>query len=132
MPRKLAPLFAALVVAGLVVASLGGHAGAEPYVFGRSPPQDQGPTPPEPHDCVVHNSDFTPNATYVIELTNTCEQRYRCTLRAYITNAAGPTRDEVVLTLEPASSGPGARKVHIIKLKESYGEAQSSQSCEAL
>jgi hypothetical protein len=127
MPTKLAPLLAALIVAGLV-----GPASAEPYVFGQQPPQDQGQTPPEPHDCVVHNSDFTPNATFVIELTNTCEQRYRCTLRAYITNAAGPTRDEVVLTLEPASSGPGARKVHIIKLKESYGEAQSSQSCEAL
>jgi hypothetical protein len=39
---------------------------------------------------------------------------------------------EVVLTLDPASSGAGARKVHIVKLKESYGEAQSSQSCEAL
>jgi len=68
----------------------------------------------------------------MMELTNTCEQRFRCTVRAYIINAAGPTRDEAVLTLESASSGAAARKVHIVKLKESYGEAHSSQSCEAL
>jgi len=37
-----------------------------------------------------------------------------------------------VLTLDPASSGAGARKVHIVKLKGSYGMAQLSQSCEAL
>lgn len=67
-----------------------------------------------------------------MELTNTCEQRFRCTVRAYIVNAAGPTRDEAVLTLEPASKGAEARKVHIVRLKESYGEAHSSQSCEAL
>ena len=127
MPRMLAPMLAALVVAALA-----GPAAAEPYVFGRSPPPDQGQTPPEQHDCVVHNSDFTPNATYVIELTNTCEQRYRCTVSAYITNSGGPTHDEAVLTLEPASSGTGARKVHIVKLKGSYGIAQASQSCETL
>jgi hypothetical protein len=128
MPGKLARLFSALIIA--LSLSGGGAAVAGPNDPGRTPLQDQ--APPEKHDCVLHNSDFTPNATFVIELTNTCEQRYRCTLRAYITNAAGPTRDEVVLMLEPASSGPGARQVHIIKLKESYGEAQSSQSCEAL
>ncbi len=128
MPAKLARLASALVVAHCLC----GPALAGPSESGQQPPQDQGQTPPQPHDCVVHNSDFTPNATYVIELTNTCEQRYRCTVRAYITNAAGPTRDEVVMTLEPASAGAGSRKVHIIKLKESYGEAQASQSCEAL
>ncbi len=129
MPAKLARLFSAVVI----FTSLCGPALAGPDESGQQPPQqDQAQTPPEERKCVVNNSDFTPNATFVIELTNTCEQRYRCTVRAYITNAAGPTRDEAVLTLEPASRGTEARKVHIVKLKESYGEAQSSQSCEAL
>jgi hypothetical protein len=129
MPAKLARLLSALVIAS----SLCGPALAGPEESGQPPPQqDQGQTPLEQRKCVVNNSDFTPNATFVIELTNTCEQRYRCTVRAYITNAAGPTRDEAVLTLEPASRGAEARKVHIVKLRESYGEAQSSQSCEAL
>ena len=122
MPAKLARVFPALLIAGLAVPAY-----ADPYVFGQQPQQDQ--TPPEQHDCVVHNSDFTPNATYEIELTNTCEQRYRCTLRSYIVNAAGPTKDEAVLTLEPASAGPASRKVHVIHLKEGYGEAHESRSC---
>jgi hypothetical protein len=126
MPGPFARALAALVATGLSAPAL-----AAPYVFGQ-PPLDEGQTPPEQHDCVVGNSDFTPNATYLIELTNTCEKRYRCTVRAYIVNAAGPTRDEAVLTLEPASSGALARKVHVVKLKGSYGEAHLSQSCEAL
>ena len=128
MPEPFERLLAALFIA----TSLCGPALAGPDDTGQQPPQDQSQTPPEERKCVVNNSDFTPNNTYVMELTNTCEQRIRCTVRAYITNAAGPTRDEAVLTLEPASSGAGARKVHIVKLKESYGMAQSSQSCEAL
>jgi hypothetical protein len=128
MPLNFARLFSAFVIA----TSLCSPVLAGPNESGQQPPQDQGQTPPDEHKCVVNNSDFTPNATFVMELTNTCEQRFRCTVRAYITNAAGPTRDEAVLTLEPASTGAAARKVHIVKLKESYGEAQSSQSCEAL
>jgi hypothetical protein len=128
MPAKLARLFSALVI----VTSLCSPALAGPDESGQQPPQDQGQTPPDERKCVVNNSDFTPNATFVMELTNTCEQRFRCTVRAYIVNAAGPTRDETVLTLEPASRGAEARKVHIVRLKESYGEAHSSQSCEAL
>jgi hypothetical protein len=132
MPGSVTRVLAALFIA----TSLYGPALAGPDESGQKPPQDQGQdqgqTPPEQRKCVVNNSDFTPNNTYVMELTNTCEQRIRCTVRAYITNAAGPTRDEAVLTLEPASSGAGARKVHTVKLKESYGMAQSSQSCEGL
>ena len=128
MPFKLARLLSAVVI----VTNLCGPALAGPDESGQPPPQDQSQTPPEEKTCVVNNSDFTPNATFVMELTNTCEQRFRCTVRAYIINAAGPTRDEAVLTLEPASTGPAARKVHIVRLKESYGEAHSSQSCEAL
>jgi hypothetical protein len=128
MPGSVTRLLSALFIA----TSLCGPALAGPDDSGQQPPQDQGQTPPEQRKCVVNNSDFTPNNTYVMELTNTCEQRFRCTVRAYIVNAAGPTRDEAVLTLEPASKGAEARRVHIVKLKESYGEAHSSQSCEAL
>ena len=128
MPATLARVLSALIVAS----SLCGPALAGPDESGQQPPQDQGQTPPDERKCVVNNSDFTPNSTFVMELTNTCEQRFRCTVRAYIINAAGPTRDEAVLTLEPASTGAAARKVHTVRLKESSGEAHSSQSCEAL
>jgi hypothetical protein len=128
--------FARVLSALFIATSLCGPALAGPDDSGQQPSQDQGTdqgqTPPEERKCVINNSDFTPNNTFVMELTNTCEQRFRCTVRAYIINAAGPTRDEAVLTLEPASKGAEARKVHIVKLKESYGEAHSSQSCEAL
>ena len=53
-------------------------------------------------------------------------------MRAYIVNSAGPTKGKATLTLEPASKGADARKVYVIKLKESYGQANSSQSCETL
>ena len=128
MPAMLPRCLSALVIA----ISLCRPVMAGPNESGQQPPQDQGQTPPDEKTCVVNNSDFTPNATFVMELTNTCEQRFRCTVRAYIINAAGPTRDEAVLTLEPASTGAAARKVHTVRLKESYGEAHSSQSCEAL
>jgi len=128
MPGSVTRAFVALFIA----TSLCGPTFAASDESGQKPPQDQGQTPPEEKKCVVNNSDFTPNNTYVMELTNTCEMRLRCKVRAYITNAGGPVSDEAVLTLEPASSGAGARKVHIVKLKDSYGMAQSSQSCEAL
>jgi hypothetical protein len=130
MPGPFARLFAALLVATSLCGHICDPALAGPDDSGQQPQQEQ--TPPEQRKCVVNNSDFTPNNTYVMELTNTCEQRIRCTVKAYITNAGGATRDEAVLTLEPASNGTGARKVHIVKLKDSYGMAQSSQSCEAL
>jgi hypothetical protein len=100
----------------------------------QGPSQDQqAPTAQdEKRECVANHSDFTANKTFVIEVTNTCEQRFRCTLRAYIVNAAGPSQGETTLTLEPASKGTQARSVYVIKLKESYGEAHSSQSCEEL
>jgi hypothetical protein len=87
MPSKPARLFSAL----MIVTSLCSPALAGPDESGQ-PSQDQ--TPPEEPKCVVNNSDFTPNATFIMELTNTCEQRFRCTVRAYIINAAGLTRDE--------------------------------------
>jgi len=123
-----------LTALALAVAA-GSSAFAGPNEFGQRPPQDdqrQPQTPPEERKCVVNNSDFTANKTFVIELTNTCEQRYRCTVRAYIVNAAGPTRGEATLTLGPASAGAEARKVYVIRLRESYGEAHSSQSCEEI
>ena len=132
MPGSVTRLLSALFVATSLCSQLCGPALAGPDESGQKPPQDQGQTPPEEKKCVINNSDFTPNNTYVMELTNTCEQRVRCTVKAYITNAGGATRDEAVLTLEPASRGAGARKVHIVKLKDSYGMAQSSQSCEGL
>jgi hypothetical protein len=136
MPGSVTRLLSALFIATSLCGQLSGRALAAPDESGQKPPQDQvqdqGQTPPEQRKCVVNNSDFTPNNTYVMELTNTCEMRIRCTVKAFITNAGGQTRDEAVLTLEPASAGAGARKVHIVKLKDSYGMAQSSQSCEGL
>ncbi len=109
MPAKLARLSSALIVAS----SLCGPALAGPDESGQQPPQDQGQTPPDERKCIVNNSDFTPNATFVMELTNTCEQRFRCTVRAYIVNAAGPTRDEAVLTLGAGLEGRrGAQGPH--------------------
>jgi hypothetical protein len=123
-------LTAPLVIASITTNALAGTAEIPP---GQQPPKDDAQqAPPQERKCVVNNADFTPNKTFMIELTNTCEQRYRCTVRAYIVNAAGPTRGEATLTLEPASKGADARKVYVIRLKESYGQANSSQSCEAL
>jgi hypothetical protein len=60
---------------------------------GQTPPQgqaarDQTPKPPE---CISQNDDFTNHQTFEVTLTNGCEQRFRCTVRAYVVNSRGPT-----------------------------------------
>src|SRR5262245_57325164 len=48
---------------------------------------------PEPNvtrDCIKYDSDFKRDGTaglFVVELTNTCEQRLRCTVNAYVITA---------------------------------------------
>jgi hypothetical protein len=132
MFTRSAQLFA---IALLLASAIGARAFAGDDTSGQRPPNDaqqDGQQPTNERTCIVHNEDFTASKTFVIELTNTCEQRIRCTLHAYIVNASGPTKGEATLTLEPASKGADARKVYTVKLKESYGEANTSQSCETL
>jgi len=125
-----------LAAAALLTAAIcrSGFALTPDVIASRQLPDDaqQAQLAPSTRECIVHNEDFTASKTFVIELTNTCEQRIRCTLHAYVVNAMGPTKGEATLTLEPVSKGTEARKLYILKLKENYGEANTSQSCEML
>jgi hypothetical protein len=116
MFTRSAQLFA---IALLLTLAIGAHASAGNDTSGQRPPngaQQDGQQQTDEPACIVHTEDFTPSKTFVIELTNTCEQRIRCTLHAYIVNASGPTKGEATLTLEPASKGANAHKVYTVKL----------------
>jgi hypothetical protein len=97
--------------------------------------QQQEPAVPVPTGkpkCIQQKDTFTEAKTFVIELSNACEQRMRCTVHAYVVNSRGPTKGFATLTLAPASKGAAAHRSYVMKLKESYGSAEVSRSCKVL
>jgi hypothetical protein len=102
---------------------------------GQQPPQQEqapAPTPPEQPKCIAQKDDFRPDKTFVVELTNSCERRVRCTIHAYVVNSRGPTKGQATLMLSPAAKGAAARKEFVMKLKEAYGSADVSRRCKEL
>jgi hypothetical protein len=92
-------------------------------------------TEPEKRECIDDRSGFRSRGkahAFVIELTNSCEQRFRCTVNAYVVNAFGPVRGRAVLTLAPKSKGEAAHKSYAIKVKSSGGTADVSRSCKKI
>jgi hypothetical protein len=90
---------------------------------------------PENRECIDGRSGFRSKgkaSAFVIELTNSCEQRFRCTVNAYVVNAFGTARGRAVLTLAPKSKGEAAHKSYAIKVKSAGGMANVSRTCKKI
>jgi hypothetical protein len=99
---------------------------------GQTPPAQ---AEPEKRECIDDRSGFRSKGkanAFVVELTNSCEQRFRCTVNAYVVNAFGAVRGRAVLTLAPKSKGEAAHKSYAIKVKSSGGTANISRSCKKI
>src|SRR5262245_2129300 len=99
---------------------------------GQEPPSNQ--TAADPQKCIKENSGFKQTgkaATFEIALANSCAQRFRCTISAYVTTAGGPTQGRSVLVLAPKSRS-GATKTYVMKVKSAGGMANVSRECKPL
>lgn len=101
---------------------------------GQTPPSEpaQSAQKPEEPKCVTDKSGFRQQdgkASFVVELTNGCQSRLKCTVNAYIVNAYGPVKGHGTLILGPKANGPGTVKSYVIKLKEPNGSANVSYKC---
>ena len=101
-----------------------------------APDAGKEPPPAEPaagaKTCVTDDSGFKQSgkaATFEIALTNTCAQRMRCTVTAYVTTAGGPTSGKAVLILAGKSNGAAATKTYVMKVKSAGGMANVSRDC---
>ncbi len=85
--------------------------------------------------CVTDDSGFKQRgkaATFEIALANTCAQRMRCTVTAYVTTAGGPTSGKAVLILAGKSDGAAAKKTYVMKVKSAGGMANVSRDCKPM
>jgi hypothetical protein len=92
------------------------------------------PEPVPAKECVADSSGFklaNGRPTYEVTLENKCEQRLRCTVKLYVTTAAGPSHGRATLTLAPHAAGEAARKSYVLKVKDMGGMAQGSRDCQA-
>ena len=63
-----------------------------------------------------------------IELTNSCEQRMKCRVFAYITSAKGAAQGRGTIVLAPKSRGAAAKNSYAMKAR-CGGSSQSAREC---
>jgi hypothetical protein len=100
----------------------------------QTPPPQAAAAPTGPANCIDENDGYTMRGKqpmFEIELTNKCEQRFKCRVFAYITNAKGASQGRGTLVLRPKSSGAGAKKTYRMKTKMNGGSAQLARECRA-
>jgi len=83
-------------------------------------------------NCAGISADFQTagkRMSFVIALTNTCQQRLKCEVFAYVVGARGPASGHAVLVLGAKSSGAAAKKSYALPVKAEGGTAQISRDC---
>jgi hypothetical protein len=135
---------AKLLVLGLALCA--GTAAALAQDTGAPPALPQNPLPGTPppaapsrsvdlQACLQETGDYVVHGRtvdYVIGITNTCERRLRCEVFANVTGVRGTTLGHTVMILGPASSGAGAKKSYVMRVKAAGGIAQVSRECKVL
>lgn len=84
--------------------------------------------------CIDENDHYKRSGKqplFVIELANLCEQRMKCRVFAYVTNAKGAAQGRGTLVLSPKSQGAAAKKSYTMKVKMTGGSSQSTRECRA-
>ncbi len=95
-------------------------------------------TPPAPaaapdlQSCLAETGDYASHGktvSYVIGITNSCEQRMKCEIFANVTGAKGTSLGHTTMTLGAKSSGAAATKTYTMRVKAAGGTAQVSRDC---
>ena len=100
---------------------------------GQKPPAEQKPV--EDKKCVSTDTRYVKagnGSTFRITLKNDCEQRLRCTVRAYHVDSSGPHTGKGTLTLGPKSKGAQASKDFVMKVGDMGGSANISHACKTI
>jgi hypothetical protein len=88
--------------------------------------------PPDLQSCLSETGDYVTHGktvSYVIGLTNTCDQRLKCMIDANVTGAKGTSLGHKVLTLGAKSSGAAATQTFTMRVKAAGGTVQVSRDC---
>jgi len=99
---------------------------------GQAPPPQADAAPTGQANCIDENDGYKMHGKqpiFEIELTNRCEQRFKCRVFAYITSAKGASQGRGTLVLGPKSSGAGAKKAYRMKTRMNGGGAQLAREC---
>ena len=130
---------ATLAAVGFVLCLTGGGALAQNATVsnGQEPPAEQAAAekPPEKPKCVNNNSGFKEKgktATFEVELENSCDERLKCTVDAFVTGARGQAQGHGTLILPAAPKGQTTRKTYEMKIKSAGGMANVSHSCKSI
>ncbi len=129
---------AAMTAFGLVLCFAGGTFAQDAAVpDGQQPPAEQSADqkPPEKPKCVASNTEFKEKgktATFEVELENSCDERLKCTIDAFVTGARGQAQGHGTLILAAAPKGQTTRKAFVMKVKSASGTANVSHSCKSL
>jgi hypothetical protein len=88
--------------------------------------------PPDLQSCLSETGDYVTHGktvSYVIGITNTCDQRLKCTIDANVTGAKGSSLGHKVLTLGAKSSGVATTRTFTMRVKAAGGTVQVSRDC---
>ena len=123
---------AGLVMAAACIAVASSAHAAEDS--GQVPPPEskQAEQKPEEPKCITDKSGFfgqDGRATFIVELTNVCQSRMKCTINAYIVNAFGPTKAQGTVVVDRKGNNASATTPYVIKLKAPNGSATVSYKC---
>jgi hypothetical protein len=103
---------------------------AAPRAADKNPVPDPGTTGQAA--CIDETGDYQTHGdalTFVIELSNKCDKRLKCTIDAYVVGAKGPSSGHTILILGATSSGAAAKQSYAMKVKMAGGTAQVSRQC---
>lgn len=134
MDLKPAMIAAAL---GLALAGNGSLAALAQDDGGQLPLLEQ-PAPAEQAEkpqCVTSTAGFKvkdSQATFEVELVNSCDMRLKCTVDAFVIGAKGQSQGQGTLILASAPKGQTTAETYVLKVKSAGGMANVSHSCEAI
>lgn len=100
----------------------------------QQPAQPQ-PAEPKPKECISDQSGFKTVGNisgYLIVLENSCAQRQRCKVSAYVITSHGAKQANRTLTLEPMQNGQPGRQTYMISTGEAGGMASGSRACKPI
>jgi hypothetical protein len=100
-----------------------------------APAEDAPKKEPTAKECIADGGGlklYDNKPAFVIELSNTCEQRIRCKVFANVTTARDSKRAQTTMTLAPKSKGAKAKQAYAVRTHEMGGMAQVSRECKFL
>jgi len=85
--------------------------------------------------CLTETGDYVTHGktvSYLIGITNGCDQRLKCQIFANVTGAKGSSLGHTTMVLGAKSSGGAATRTYAMRVKSAGGTAQVSRDCKVL